>query len=420
MLAADEPPGLIAATAAPINMPPDPALLQPPPNSKPPPRQPKFLGVLPMRVGGHLLMLQMLLRGALFIVAGVTLVPSDGTDQSTVAKYLFIVVGSLDILTSLFGWFAVLMDDVDKMKVNALWKVVSLAFFLPYLTGYLLFGAKVGTHLSALVVAAIVVGVLLLEGVLLRELYKLLLYTMRINKYRDEMGNRFEMPDWLRGDPDNAYVLFKTVSITAAVQGYALFTLISSFVGILCVLFFPNVAILFGFYSERASETSTLLFLTNAGGVFFSLYCLAAIQHGQPEELRTYLLYQLFRFCVMIPIVVVNSVNNNTCGMYRELQETMGVAARPSASATETAESSQITFHCNGREQLYWCVVVGVMLVHAYFVWTSYLLYVRYSNHKEAEKAKEAALGNSKRTLGAYGALQQAAPPTAYLNPGAI
>jgi len=236
MLAADEPPGLIAATAAPINMPPDPALLQPPPNSKPPPRQPKFLGVLPMRVGGHLLMLQMLLRGALFIVAGVTLVPSDGTDQSTVAKYLFIVVGSLDILTSLFGWFAVLMDDVDKMKVNALWKVVSLAFFLPYLTGYLLFGAKVGTHLSALVVAAIVVGVLLLEGVLLRELYKLLLYTMRINKYRDEMGNRFEMPDWLRGDPDNAYVLFKTVSITAAVQGYALFTLISSFVGIVDIM----------------------------------------------------------------------------------------------------------------------------------------------------------------------------------------
>ncbi|CAD7943214.1 unnamed protein product [Amoebophrya sp. A120] len=386
-----------AQDAQPPRPPPDPSPHDQAEEVVPPPRAPKFLGLLPMRIGGHILMVQALVRGVVFLVAGAGFKP--GNEQSKVEQILFFIVGGVDCLSALVGEWGVLMDDADKLRFCMYWRIFALGFFLPYLSGYILFDSGVmGLSLHPLAVAGLLVGVILLEGILLRENYKLLLYTMRMNKFRANMGNRFELPDWLQGDPEAAYVMCKTVPITAAVSGYALFTFVASFVGLLCVLFFPQVAMAFGFFSRLSPETTVILAIVNFLGLYYCVYCILAIQHGQPEELKSYLIYQLFRFCVMIPILIVNALMNNTCKMYDETKNAVGYG---SSSNNAAHNATTVNFSCSAKEQVYWVFVVIGFVIHAYFINISYLLYVRYANvaaeYRKSMEAKQILYGSMER-----------------------
>ncbi|CAD7969821.1 unnamed protein product [Amoebophrya sp. A25] len=346
----------------------------------------KFLNVLPLRTGGHILNVQLLSRGCALLIVGTQLPKST---QSSSALAFFCAVGGVDVLAAVLSWYSLHFNDTVALKWGLYWRVLSLFFFLPYLFGYLLFDEAVAQKIPFWLTAMLILVAVAVEAVLVREKYKLMLYLMRINKFKKDLVNQFKEPTWLSGNPDRACVFFDLIPLTTAVAGYAVFTFLASIIGLILSAFFPTTAAIFGFYSENISETRALLSVVNFLGLIFPVWCLVGIQENRPEDVRGYLIYLALRVCVMVPSVLLNSIMANMCGAYGELKGSLGFTSPASGSApirsagqvaTEPPDDGVVNVSCGTKELSYFLVIAAVVAVHLYFFHLTYLLYFRLTN----------------------------------------
>ncbi len=145
--------------------------------------------------------------------------------------------------------------------------------------------------------------------------------------------------------------------------------------------FFPSVGMAFGFYSTSTTETRFLALVADVLGFYFCVSCVASVKQSDANGMRQYLMYQIFRFCVMIPVVVVNNLMGNICGTRTEFSRSMGFEDPHDDNYNGTLQAS-----CTAREHIYWGLVLGCFAAHSYFIYLTWLLYARYDSGAMAER----------------------------------
>ncbi len=191
---------------------------------------PRFLGLTSIRTGGFVMMGCMGVRGLLYLLVAAT----DGryfVKPSQVMHVLLYVLGICEILFALYGAYAVKSDDVEKLKLHTYFRTGNMVFLAPYFCGYVLFDSEMIKAIPLFFAALLITVGVLVELVFLFQLYKLILFEMRMERARADEPNRFNYPDWLVGNPDHALVLNKSVPLPLAVSVFAVLTLMMCFMG---------------------------------------------------------------------------------------------------------------------------------------------------------------------------------------------
>lgn len=340
-----------------------------------------------MRVGGFILMAVMFLRGLLYFFAALT----DGqymVQPSPFMRSLLYILGFADMGVAVYGAWGVYLNHVEKLRIHAAYRFGVMLFFAPYFCGYLLFDSSMVKSLPLLVSVLIITVGVLIETVLLLQLYKLILYEMKVdqNRAKEPLVNKFDMPEWLVGDPNQALVIWKSVPLPLAVSAFAVLTLTMCFMGLVVITFFPSVGMAFGFYSESIAETRTIGLLADITGLYFCVSCVAAVKRADSQGMKIYLLYQIYRFCSMIPVVAVNNLMGNICGTRHEMQRSMGYPDPHDVNYHGSTNAS-----CTSREHLYWVFCAICFSIHGYFIYLTWLLLSRYEAGAMAEKLSGAS-----------------------------
>ena len=146
------------------------------------PRSPKFLGILPIKQGGHIIMGVMLIRGIIYLLTGITR-GHFFIETTHAMNVLCCILGVLDIIFALMGHAGIIRDSVTLLQYHFAYRISAAVLFAPYMTGYLLFETSMMKHLPLFVGVIIIVLGILLEAILLVQMYKLLLFEMRVQQF---------------------------------------------------------------------------------------------------------------------------------------------------------------------------------------------------------------------------------------------
>lgn len=139
---------------------------------------------------------------------------------------------------------------------------------------------------------------MLFEVIFLVQMYKLLLYTMRVQVHMAGTVNdlRREYPGWMfgpslsSGGDKDILVLGSRVPLTFAVSVFALATMVVSIVGLFVLVFFSHIALRGGFYAKDVPETRFLSLLCDALGIYYCAVAVSAIKVSAPGQLYKFLL----------------------------------------------------------------------------------------------------------------------------------